>query len=51
MELTERNGRSIRTTAAGEAFVPYAADVIGLLEQGTRASREWPDPLRSVRLV
>lgn len=40
VELTERNGRSIRMTAAGEAFVPYAADVIGLLEQGRRASRE-----------
>lgn len=40
VELTERNGRSIRPTPAGEAFVPYAADVLGLLEQGTRASRE-----------
>ena len=40
VDLTERNGRSIRPTPAGEAFVPYAADVLGLLEQGTRASRE-----------
>jgi len=40
VDLTERIGRSVRPTAAGEAFVPYAADVIGLLEQGTRASRE-----------
>ncbi len=40
VELTERNGRTLRPTPAGEAFVPYAADVIGLLEQGTRASRE-----------
>ncbi len=40
MDLTERNGRSIRPTPAGEAFVPFAADVLGLLEQGTRASRE-----------
>ena len=40
VELTERVGRSIRTTAAGESFAPYAADVIGLLEQGRRAARE-----------
>lgn len=39
-DLTERVGRSIRPTAAGEAFAPYAADVIGLLEQGQRAARE-----------
>lgn len=38
--LTERVGRSIRPTAAGEAFVPYADDVIGLLEQGERAALE-----------
>jgi len=38
--LTERVGRSIRTSAAGEAFAPYASDVIGLLTQGQRAARE-----------
>lgn len=38
--LTERVGRSTRPTAAGEAFVPYADDVIGLLERGERAARE-----------
>jgi DNA-binding transcriptional LysR family regulator len=38
--LTERVGRSIRPSPAGEAFAPYAADVIGLLEQGGRAARE-----------
>jgi DNA-binding transcriptional LysR family regulator len=38
--MTERVGRTIRTTPAGEAFAPYAADVIGLLDQGRRASRE-----------
>jgi LysR family transcriptional regulator, low CO2-responsive transcriptional regulator len=38
--LTERVGRSIRPSPAGEAFAPYAADVIGLLEQGARAARE-----------
>jgi DNA-binding transcriptional LysR family regulator len=39
-DLTERVGRSIRPTAAGEAFAHYAADVIGLLEQGERAALE-----------
>lgn len=39
-DLTERVGRSIRPTAAGAAFAPYAADVIGLLEQGERAALE-----------
>jgi DNA-binding transcriptional LysR family regulator len=38
--LTERFGRSIRPSPAGEAFAPYAADVIGLLEQGGQAARE-----------
>jgi LysR family transcriptional regulator, low CO2-responsive transcriptional regulator len=40
VRLTERAGRSIRPSPAGEAFAPYAADVIGLLEQGARAARE-----------
>jgi LysR family transcriptional regulator, low CO2-responsive transcriptional regulator len=38
--LTERAGRSLRPTAAGQAYVPYAADVLGLLEQGARVARE-----------
>ena len=38
--LTERMGRTIRTSAAGEAFMPYASDVIGLLEQGRLAAQE-----------
>ncbi len=38
--LTERVGRSIATSAAGEAFAPYASDVIGLLVQGQRAAQE-----------
>jgi LysR family transcriptional regulator, low CO2-responsive transcriptional regulator len=41
--LTERVGRSVRPTEAGSAFTPYAADVIGLLEQGARAAREAAD--------
>jgi DNA-binding transcriptional LysR family regulator len=38
--LLERDGRGVRPTAAGLAFAPYAADVIGLLEQGRRAAHE-----------
>lgn len=38
--VTEREGRGIRPTAAGDAFAPFAADVIGLLEEGQRAARE-----------
>ncbi|MDQ3103215.1 MAG: LysR substrate-binding domain-containing protein [Actinomycetota bacterium] len=38
--LTERVGRTIRTSPAGETFMPYAADVIGLLEQGRLAAQE-----------
>jgi LysR family transcriptional regulator, low CO2-responsive transcriptional regulator len=40
VRLTERAGRTLRPTAAGAAYVPYAADVLGLLEQGARAARE-----------
>lgn len=39
-ELFERAGRGISLTDAGTAFVPYAADVIGLLELGREAARE-----------
>jgi DNA-binding transcriptional LysR family regulator len=38
--LTERAGRTLRTTAAGAVYVAYASDVLGLLEQGARAARE-----------
>ncbi len=37
--LTERVGRNIGLSAAGIAFEPYAADVIGLLGQGLREAR------------
>jgi LysR family transcriptional regulator, low CO2-responsive transcriptional regulator len=40
VKLTERDGRTLRPTAAGEAYAPYAADVLGLLDQGSRAARE-----------
>ncbi len=39
-ELFERSGRGIRLTEAGRAFEPFAADVLGLLDQGRQASRE-----------
>jgi len=39
-ELLERSGRSVRLSAAGQAFAPYAADVIGLLAEGRDAARE-----------
>jgi DNA-binding transcriptional LysR family regulator len=41
--LTERSGRTLRPTPAGAAYAPYAADVLGLLEQGARAAREAAD--------
>jgi LysR family transcriptional regulator, low CO2-responsive transcriptional regulator len=39
-ELFERAGRGIRLTEAGTAFKPFAADVVGLLEEGRQAARE-----------
>jgi len=39
-ELFERSGRGIRLSEAGRAFEPYAADVLGLLDQGRQASHE-----------
>ena len=39
-KLLERDGRGLRPTAAGEAFAPYAAHVLGLLEEGRRAAQE-----------
>jgi DNA-binding transcriptional LysR family regulator len=52
VELTQRVGRGIGLTAAGEAFRPYAADVLGLVEQGRQAAREAADySMRSLRIV
>jgi DNA-binding transcriptional LysR family regulator len=39
-ELFERSGRGVALTAAGRAFAPYAADVLGLLEQGRAGALE-----------
>lgn len=38
--LVARDGRHLRLTAAGRAYLPYATDVIGLLGQGARAAQE-----------
>src|SRR3954464_11933944 len=38
--LPGRAGRPLRPPPAGAAYAPYAADVLGLLEQGARAARE-----------
>jgi DNA-binding transcriptional LysR family regulator len=40
VRLTERAGRTVRPTAAGAAYAPFAADVLGLLELGARTARE-----------
>jgi DNA-binding transcriptional LysR family regulator len=50
--LFERHGRGVRLTSSGEAFAPYAAEVLGLLEQGRDAAQEAAHPERSrIRLV
>ena len=50
--LFERHGRGVRLTESGEAFAPYAAQVLGLLEQGRNAAQEAAHPESSkVRLV
>jgi LysR family transcriptional regulator, low CO2-responsive transcriptional regulator len=52
VDLTERVGRGIGLTAAGEAFLPYAADVLGLVQQGRQAAREASDvSMRSLSIV
>jgi LysR family transcriptional regulator, low CO2-responsive transcriptional regulator len=52
VELTERVGRGVGLTAAGDAFRPYAADVLGLIDQGKKAAREAADAsMRSLRIV
>ncbi len=51
VKLTERVGRTLHPTAAGEAYVPYASDVLGLLQQGARAAREAAEhPRRTLRI-
>jgi DNA-binding transcriptional LysR family regulator len=43
VELTERVGRGIALTPAGDALRPFAADVLGLIEEGKLAAREASD--------
>jgi len=43
VDLTERMGRNVRPSPAGKVFASYAADVVGLLDQGARAAREAAD--------
>src|SRR5260370_5293635 len=50
--LYERHGRGGRLTGSREAFSPYAAQVLGLLEQGRNAAQEAAHPESSkVRLI
>ena len=53
VELTERVGRGRRADRGGaRRSGPYAADVLGLVEQGRQAAREAADlSMRSLRLV
>ncbi|MBV9050666.1 MAG: LysR family transcriptional regulator [Solirubrobacterales bacterium] len=50
-QLTERAGRTLSPSAAGRAYMPYAAEVIGLLERGRRAALEAANPHRSTLRV
>lgn len=50
--LFERHGRGVQLTEAGQAFAPYAAQVLGLLEQGRDAAHEAAAPETSrIRIV
>jgi len=37
VDLTERVGRGVGLTSAGDAFRHYAADVLGLIEKGKKS--------------
>jgi DNA-binding transcriptional LysR family regulator len=47
LDLLERHGRGVRLTVAGRAYLPYAAEVLGLLEQGGRAAHEAEQPAQA----
>ena len=50
--LVERHGRGVRLTDSGEAFAPYAAHALGLIEQGRSAAEEAARPGHSrIRLA
>jgi DNA-binding transcriptional LysR family regulator len=40
VKLTERVGRNVRPTPAGEAYSRYAADIVGLLDEGAQVAGE-----------
>ncbi len=40
LKLTERDGRSVRPTPAGEAYARYARDVLGLLKEGSEVAAD-----------
>ena len=44
VDLFERVGRGLRASPAGEAFARYAAEALGLLEQGRAAARAADEP-------
>lgn len=51
VKLMERSGRGLRPTQAGKLYARYAADVLGLLDQGARAAREsHGDGARTLRI-
>jgi DNA-binding transcriptional LysR family regulator len=50
--LVERHGRGVRLTDSGQAFAPYAAQALGLIEQGRMAAQEAGRPGHSrIRLA
>ena len=50
--LVERHGRGVRLTDSGEAFAPYAAQALGMIEQGRSAAHEAAQPGQSrIRLA
>ena len=40
VKLTERVGRNVRPTPAGEAYARYAGDILGLLDEGAEVAGE-----------
>jgi LysR family transcriptional regulator, low CO2-responsive transcriptional regulator len=52
VDLTRRVGRGIELTPAGEAFRPFAAGILGLVEEGKQSAREAADrSLRRLRII
>jgi LysR family transcriptional regulator, low CO2-responsive transcriptional regulator len=52
VDLTRRVGRGIALTPAGEAFRPFAADILGLVEEGRQSAKEAADrSLRRLRII